>query len=47
MKKLLMATAALLVLGSSYSLAAPTVHKDLIGSWCVADEDSSKNETRY
>jgi hypothetical protein len=47
MKKLLMTTATLLALGSLPSLAAPTVDENLIGSWCVANEDGGKNETRY
>jgi hypothetical protein len=35
MTKLLMMIAALLALSSSLSLAGPTVHKDLLGSWCT------------
>jgi hypothetical protein len=34
MLKLLMLTAALLVLGSSPGLAGPTLYKGLLGSWC-------------
>jgi hypothetical protein len=46
MKKLLMMTAALLVLGSSPSFAGPIVHKEVLGSWCYVDS-GDKGEALY
>jgi hypothetical protein len=46
MKKLLIVTAALLALGSSPSFAGPTVHKEVLGSWCHAGS-GDKGEALY
>jgi hypothetical protein len=47
MRKLLMLTAVLLALGSSPGLAGPTVHKELLGSWCFMGQDEITGKNRY
>jgi hypothetical protein len=46
MKKLLLTAAALLAMAGS-APAAPTVHKEAVGTWCHLSDDNNKGEAYY
>jgi hypothetical protein len=46
MKRLATAFALVLAL-TTPALAAPTVHKEVVGTWCVISNDETRKETTY